>query len=383
MLMATRHCRHPMPLNMAALVHNARMKPLHPLSSLKIVEFEGIGPGPMCGLMLAQLGAQVTVVKRPNRPGVGAALPDAPGEHLGLDRGKKSVTLNLKEPVGVGHALALIAKADVLIEGLRPGAMEKLGLGPKICHALNPKLVYGRMTGWGQTGPLAHAAGHDLNYVALTGLLSLTLRDGQPPIVPPTVVGDAAGALGLAFGIASAALHALATGKGCVVDAAMCDITAMLGALMHLTEAAGSIARNPADPLADSVFHGSPFYDTYLCSDGRYVTICALEPAFYAELLTRLGLTDERPEQQFDKSGWDTLKAKIKALFASQPMAHWCALLEGTDVCFAPVLTMREAAAHPHMSVRKTLHFVDAGLARNGQPKTAVQASVAPRFWVD
>jgi alpha-methylacyl-CoA racemase len=351
-----------------------------PLQGLKVVEFESIGPGPMCGRMLMGLGAQVTVIQRPTRPGVSAALPNSVPPELDLNHGKTVVELNLKTPDGVARALDLVAQADALIEGLRPGAMEKLGLGPAECHARAPKLVFGRMTGWGQTGPLAHAAGHDLNYAALTGLLHVTQRgsgaDLQAPIAAPTFMGDAAGALGLAFGIASGVLHARSTGQGCVIDAAMTDITSMLGALIHLTHAAGAIAQKTDAPLAHSVFHGSPFYDAYRCEDGRWITIGALEPQFYALLLSKLGLSDVDPAQQMNPRLWPELKSRLTTLFAGRPMAHWQALLEGTDVCFAPVLTLEEAAAHVHNATRGSLRAV---ALRNG--KSAVQASPAPRFF--
>jgi alpha-methylacyl-CoA racemase len=349
-----------------------------PLQSLRVLEFEGIGPGPMAGMMLVNLGAQVTVIKRPTRPGVSAALPDAMPAHMGLDRAKQAVTVDLKTAEGREQALALVQSHDALIEGLRPGVMEKLGLGPLACHALNPQLVYARITGWGQTGPLAHAAGHDLNYVALTGLLSMMQRSvDDRPTLPPTLVGDAAGALGLAFGVVSGVLHAKLSGKGCVVDAAMTDITSMLGALIHLTHASGAIGRDPEAPLKHSVFHGSPFYDSYRCADGRYITLCALEAPFYAELLQRLGLTDVDPAAQFHAQHWPELKGRMQAVVASKSMAQWQAELEGTDVCFAPVLNLTEAAMHPHNVARLTHQTV---VDANGQLK-AVAARGAPRFF--
>jgi alpha-methylacyl-CoA racemase len=350
---------------------------LLPLQALRVLEFEGIGPGPMAGMMLADLGAQVTVVKRPMRPGVSAALPDAMPVHMGLDRGKNAVMLDLKTAEGQAQALALTGTHDALIEGLRPGGMEKLGLGPLVCHGVNPRLVYARMTGWGQTGPLAHAAGHDLNYVALTGLLSTMQRSADDcPTLPPTLVGDAAGALGLAFGVVSAVLHARLTGQGCVVDAAMTDITAMLGSLIHLTHASGALGRDPQAPLANSVFHGSPFYDSYRCADGRYITLCALEPQFYAQLLQRLGLCDVDAAAQYDSQHWPALKLRIQAVVAAKSMQQWQSELEGTDVCFAPVLSLTEAALHPHNVARQT-YEVQAGA--HGRVK-AMAARGAPRF---
>ncbi|MDO8771247.1 MAG: CaiB/BaiF CoA-transferase family protein [Burkholderiaceae bacterium] len=318
---------------------------LSPLSGIKIVEFEGIGPGPLTGLMLMQMGADVTVV---GRPGAGA-LPDelTPKEGALLSRGKRRVMLNLKRDEDRAQALDLIANSDGLIEGNRPGVMERLGLGPDACGERNPRLVYGRMTGWGQDGPLAHAAGHDMNYVALTGLMSLTERPGHPPMVPPTVIGDAAGALGFAFGMVSALLGARTTGQGCVVDGAIVDVLAMLSPLVQLIRQGGGL--EGSEP---SVFHDSPFYDRYRCSDGRYITVGAIEPPFYALLLQQLELTDVNPAQQMDKSLWPALKARMAQRFAAQPSEHWNGLMVGTDSCFAPVLTMAEAAAHPHNVAR-------------------------------
>ena len=316
-----------------------------PLKGIKVVEFEGIGPGPLAGLLLMQLGADVTVVAR---PGPGALPKDmTPREDGLLSRGKRRVVLNLKEDHGRAHALEIVAASDGLIEGNRPGVMERLGLGPGACAPLNPRLVYGRMTGWGQDGPLAQAAGHDMNYVALTGLMALTQRPGHPPMLPPTVLGDAAGALGFALGIVSGLLAARSSGQGCVVDGAIVDVLAMLSPLVQIISAAGGF-----DPGVPSVFHDSPFYDRYLCADGRYITVGAIEPPFYALLLQRLGLTDVVLSDQMNRSAWPTLKARMTALFASQPSAHWTQLLEGTDACYAPVLNMTEAAVHPHNVAR-------------------------------
>jgi alpha-methylacyl-CoA racemase len=300
------------------------------------------------------------------RPGAGAVQQALGGGAQALRRGKHEVVLDLKQPGGVAQALALLDVADALIEGNRPGVMERLGLGPQVCLQRQPALVYGRMTGWGQDGPLAQSAGHDLNYVALTGLLSLAGRAGQPPIVPPTVLGDAAGALGLAFGIAGGVLNARATGRGCVVDAAIVDIVAMLGTLAHWVRAGGQI-----DTGRPSPFHDSPFYDTYACADGRFVTLGALEPQFYALLLGRLGLDDVDPAAQYDTRLWPALKQRIAALLRTRMRDEWRAVLEGTDACFAPVLSIAEAAAHPHMVARGVFTVGDDG---------AVYARAAPRF---
>ncbi|MDO8773128.1 MAG: CaiB/BaiF CoA-transferase family protein [Burkholderiaceae bacterium] len=338
------------------------MKP--PLTGVRIVEFEGIGPGPLAGRMLADMGAEVTVIARPQKGAVTEQLGGA-GDNP-LRRGKTVVLLDLKQATAMAEAMALVADADALIEGNRPGVMERLGLGPADCAARNPKLVYGRMTGWGQSGPLAQAAGHDLNYVALTGLLSLSAHRGERPIVPPTVVGDASGALGLAFGIACALLDARTSGRGRVVDGAIVDVLAMLGSIAQMVRASGQI-----DGPQPSPFHDSPFYDVYACADGGFITLGALEPQFYALLLDKLGLADVDPAGQYDKAAWPALKARFTALFASRPRAHWCALLEGSDVCFAPVLSMAEAATHPH-NVARGIYSAGA----NG----SVQVAGAPRF---
>ena len=337
---------------------------LRPLAGLTIIEFEGIGPGPLAGRMLADHGAEVTAIVRPNKTTIGN--PDPDGGTDPLRRGKRIVALDLKRPEAVEDALRLIAEADALIEGNRPGVMERLGLGPAVCAARNPKLVYGRMTGWGQEGPLAHAAGHDLNYVALTGALSLTKRPDAAPIVPPTVLGDAGGALGLAFGIVSGVLSARATGKGCVIDTAILDMVAALSGIALWARATGML-----DGERPSMFHDSPFYDAYACADGRTVTIGALEPQFYSLLLEKLGLADLDPKAQYDARQWPALKARFRALFLTRPSAEWQALLEGTDVCFAPVLNFAEAAVHPHNAARG-LYRADAG--------GRLDAAEAPRF---
>ena len=327
---------------------------MFPLSGIKIVEFEGIGPGPLAGFMLMQMGADVTVVGRPGA----SALPDelTPKDGALLSRGKRRVTLNLKNDEDKARALDMVVQSDGLIEGNRPGVMERLGLGPDVCGEYNPRLVYGRMTGWGQDGPLAQAAGHDMNYVALTGLMSITEQPGHPPMLPPTVVGDAAGALGFAFGMVSALLGARDKGQGCVVDGAIIDVLAMLSPLVQLIRQGGGL--EGSEP---SVFHDSPFYDRYLCSDGRYITVGAIEPQFYALLLTQLQLTDVDPARQMDKTLWPSLKARIAQRFASQPSTYWNALMEGTDSCFAPVLTMAEAAAHPHNVARGLYSVTEQG----------------------
>ena len=335
---------------------------MRPLTGLKVVEFEAIGPGPLAGRMLADLGAEVVAIVRPDKARLGD--PDRPFSDGPLRRGKRIVALDLKRAESLAEALALIGAADALIEGNRPGVMERLGLGPADCARRNPRLVYGRMTGWGQDGPLSHAAAHDLNYLALSGMLSLAARDGQAPIAPPTVLGDGGGALGLAFGVVAAVFAAGRTGKGCVIDCSIVDMAASLGAIALAARSAGMLD-------APSPFHDSPFYDVYACADGKYVSVGALEPKFYAELLDKLELADVDPKAQYDRAAWPALKARLRALFLSEPSTHWRALLEGSDACFAPVLSLAEAAAHPHNAAR--------GVFERG-PDGELDARGAPRF---
>lgn len=335
-----------------------------PLVGVRVVEFEGIGPGPLAGRMLADLGATVTVIARPGNGVVSQRLGGA--THEPMRRGKTVVVLDLKQAAARDEALRLIADADALIEGNRPGVMEKLGLGPAECALGNPKLVYGRMTGWGQTGPLAHAAGHDLNYVALAGILSLSALPGERPVIPPTVVGDAAGALGLAFGIVSAVLSARTTGQGCVVDGAIVDIVAMLGGIALWVRASGQLDGTEPSPLQDS-----PFYGVYTCADGACITLGAIEPQFYGLLLDTLGIGDVDRAAQYNAGQWPALTARLSALFATRSRDRWCELLEGTDACFAPVLSIADATAHPHMQAR-SIYLV----AENG----AIDVAPAPRF---
>jgi alpha-methylacyl-CoA racemase len=338
---------------------------IRPLAGLSVVEFEGIGPGPLAGRMLADLGAEVVAIVRPHKAVLGGLESPPSGEPL--RRGKRIVALDLKRPEAVKKALDLVETADALIEGNRPGVMERLGLGPADCASRNLRLVYGRMTGWGQDGPLAQTAAHDLNYLALSGVLSLATRDGQAPIAPPTVLGDGGGALGLAFGLMSAVFAASRSGKGCVIDCSIVDVVASLSGIALAARASGMLdAPNP------SPFHDSPFYDVYACADGSYVSIGALEPQFYVQLIEKLGLEDVDPKAQYDRAAWPTLKARFRALFLSRPSAHWRALLEGSEACFAPVLSFAEAAAHPHNAAR--------GVYRISQSGQLDAAAGAPRF---
>lgn len=338
---------------------------MKPLLGVRVVEFEGIGPGPLGSRMLADMGAEVTVIVRPGPGAINSRLGNREGANP-LRRGKTLLELNLKLPADVEQAKAVVAGSEVLIEGNRPGVMERLGLGPAVCAQLNPRLIYARMTGWGQDGPLAQAAGHDINYVALSGALSLSARPGERPIIPPTVLGDAGGALGMCFGIVAALLQARQSGQGCVVDAAIADVMASLGGLAQWVVSSGGLG-GPKP----SAFHDSPFYDVYTCSDGLHISLGALEPQFYALLLDKLGWTDVDPKDQYDTARWPEWKARLSAQIASQPRAHWQAVFEGSDVCFGSVLTMAEAAAHPHNVARG--NFIADSLG-------GIQTQAAPRF---
>lgn len=332
-----------------------------PLKGVKVVEFTGIGPGPFAGMMLADLGADVIVIDR---------IADAKANYprAGIGRGKRSIALDLKSEAGRAVVWRLLRSADALIEGFRPGVMERLGLGPDAVAKENAKLVYGRMTGWGQTGPLAQAAGHDINYVSLTGAMSLSARPGGLPTIPPTLIGDAGGgAMFLVTGILAALLEARESGQGQVIDAAIVDGTAALSALIHSMRGVGAWHNMPERNFFS---HTSPFYDAFECADGQYVTFGAIEPQFYAELLQRLGLSDVEVARQYDYREWPALKARISAVIKSHDRKHWQRELEGTDVCFAPVLTLDEAATHPHNVARGV--FVEIDDQRQPAP--------APRF---
>jgi alpha-methylacyl-CoA racemase len=341
-----------------------------PLSGIKVLEIQGIGPGPFCGMMLADMGAEVIRIDRAAnvRTGDDARDPERPPADV-LARGRRSVGVDLKQPDGIETVLRLVEKADVLIEGFRPGVMERLGLGPEVCLERNPALVYGRMTGWGQEGPMAHAAGHDINYIALAGALEPIGRQGENPVPPLNLVGDfGGGGMLLAFGIACALVERAGSGKGQVVDAAMVDGASTLMAFFHGMKALGAWGPERGTNLLDG---GAHFYDTYETSDGKYVSIGSIEPQFYAELIEKLGLRDDETlPHQMDRSGWPLMKARFETLFKTQTRDQWCALMEGSDVCFAPVLDMDEVANHPHIQARGT--YVE----RNG----LTQPAPAPRF---
>ena len=336
-----------------------------PLAGVRIIELAGIGPAPMCAMLLADLGASVLRIDRPDPPELGFKRP--PRFNL-LLRGRSTIALDLKQPAARDLVLDLVAKADGLIEGFRPGVTERLGLGPDDCFARNSRLVYGRITGWGQDGPLAQAAGHDLNYIALTGALHAIGREGQPPSPPLNIVGDyAGGSLYLAIGMLAALVEARASGKGQVVDAAVVDGTAHLMATFHGLLAAGIIREERGVNLMDS---GAPFYDCYECADGRYVSVAPIEGRFFAELLKRLGIEAGEVPPQSDRARWPELRRRLAETFATRTRDEWCAVLEGSDACFAPVLTMEEAARHPHMQARRTYVEIDG----------VVQPAPAPRF---
>ncbi|MES3021557.1 MAG: CaiB/BaiF CoA-transferase family protein [Pseudomonadota bacterium] len=313
-----------------------------PLSGFTIVEIAGIGPAPFCAMMLADMGADVIRIDRKQ--------PQALGGASIVDRGRRTIVLDLKNPASVEVVLRLVGRADALIEGMRPGVMERLGLGPASCLGRNPRLVYGRVTGWGQTGPLAGAAGHDLNYLAITGALHAMGHADRPPTPPLHLVGDTGGgAMVLAFGILSALLETSRSGLGQVVDAAVCDgVSAMCGIYFDmLGKGQWQLERE-----ANMIDGGAHFYGCYRCSDGKFVSIGSLEPQFYALLLQRCGIDDPQFGEQWDRASWPALKIKLAALFASRSRDEWCELLEGTDVCFAPVLDFAEAARHPHNVAR-------------------------------
>ncbi|MBO9559752.1 MAG: CoA transferase [Caulobacter sp.] len=334
-----------------------------PLSGLKVLEFAGIGPGPFCGMLLSDLGADVV---RIDRKGSGRSSPaDVTA------RGRRSVALDLKSPAAVETCLKLMESADGVIEGFRPGVMERLGLGPDVALARNPKLVYGRMTGWGQTGPYAKAAGHDMNYIAITGALA-AIGTQDKPVPPLNLVGDfGGGALYLAFGLLAGVIHARATGQGQVIDCAMSDGAASLMAMFYGFKAGGMWGEGRRSNLLDG---GAHFYDTYQCSCGRWISIGSIEPQFYLLLLEKTGITDPQFQHQMSRDEWPQLRDKLAAVIATKTRDEWCALMDATDVCFAPVLTMDEAPAHPHNAARQT--FVE--VAGVTQPAPAPRFSATP-----
>lgn len=340
--------------------------PCGPLHGLRVVELASIGPGPMCCMLLADLGADVIRVDRLEASGLGVPID----KRFDINaRGRRSVALDLKAPAGRDAVLRLVDAADALVEGFRPGVTEKLGLGPDDCRSRNPRLVYGRMTGFGQHGPLAQAAGHDLNYIALSGVLHAIGPGGGGPVPPLNLVGDyGGGALYLAFGVLAALWERQRSGHGQVVDAAMVDGAASLASIFYGLHANGSWAADRGANLLDG---GAPFYDSYASADQRYVSLAALEPKFFARLATALGLEDRFVDGQYDRRLWPEMRSAIAAAVRTRTRDEWSALLEGSDACFAPVLSFDEAPSHPHARARRAFFVSDEGVA---------QPAPAPRF---
>lgn len=335
-----------------------------PLSGFKIIELAGIGPGPFCGMMLADMGAEVIRVERFSAAADSAAT--APKDILA--RNRRSIAVDLKSPAGIETVMRLIEGADALFEGFRPGVTERLGLGPDQCLERNERLVYGRMTGWGQDGPMAQAAGHDINYIGLAGALHAMGRAGEKPIPPLNLVGDfGGGGMLLAYGLVCALLEVSKSGKGQVVDAAMIDGTSALMAMFYSMSASGRFHLNRGTNLLDG---GAHFYDTYRTKDDEHICIGSIEPQFYALLIEKAGLDAEKFAPQMDESQWPELKVELTNVFLTKTRAQWCELMEGTDVCFAPVLNLEEAAEHPHSKARNSYLQVDGVL----------QHAPAPRF---
>ena len=333
-----------------------------PLAGLKVVELAGIGPGPYAAMLLADMGADVVRVERPGRQG-----SSVPPEKDVLRRNRRSVVIDIRNPQGVKAALSLVADADVLIEGFRPGVTERLGIGPQDCWAVNPRLVYGRMTGWGQTGPLAAAAGHDIGYIAITGALGAIGRSDGPPVPPVNLVGDfGGGSTFLVMGILAACWEASRSGRGQVVDAAIVDGASSLTGLLHGMMASGLWRDERGANMLDS---GVPWYDTYQTSDGQWMAVGALEPHFYAEFVQLLEIDADETDRE-DPASWPGLRRTIAQAFASRTRDEWTKIFEGTDSCVAPVLSLAEAATHPHLAARGT--FIEVG--------GVVQPAPAPRF---
>jgi len=335
------------------------------LSGYRVVELAGIGPAPMCAMLLADMGADVVRIDRLADAGLGVPVQT---KYSLLNRGRRSVALDLKRPEATDTVLRMVEKADALIEGFRPGVMERLGLGPEVCRARNPRLVYGRMTGWGQEGPLAQAAGHDINYIALAGALYSIGRRGEAPVPPLNLVGDfGGGALYLALGVVAGILEAQKSGKGQVVDVAMVDGVASLMTAIYGMHGAGIWTNERGANILDT---GAHYYDVYETQDGKHVSVGSIEAKFYEELLERSGLKNEELPRQNDRPSWPGMKQRLKALFLTKTRDEWCKIMEGTDICFAPVLSMDEAPQHPHNRVRGTFVVQDG----------VTQPAPAPRF---
>lgn len=339
-----------------------------PLAGIRVIEMVGLGPAPFCAMLLADMGAEVIRIDRKAQPGAANPFPMLGTKFDVMARGRRSLALDLKQPEARAVLLRLVEQADVLLEGFRPGVMERLGLGPDVCQEKNPKLVYGRITGWGQTGPLAQAAGHDINYLALSGMLQAIGRSDSPPPPPLNLVADfGGGAMLLAFGVLCAVLEAKNSGQGQVVDAAMVEGSALLGAMLYGMRAFGNWSEQRASNLLDG---GAHFYDTYACADGKFISIGAIEPQFYALLLRLCQITDPQFDAQMDVTQWPELKLKITAIFKTKTQQAWCELMEGSEVCFAPVLDMAAAPQHPQNQARNSFIEVDG----------VTQPAPAPRF---
>jgi alpha-methylacyl-CoA racemase len=346
-----------------------------PLTGLKVVEFAGIGPAPFAAMLLADLGAEVIRIDRKEAAGLGLQRPREFDYAL---RNRKSIQLDLKSPKGIEFALRLVEHADALLEGFRPQVMERLGLGPDVCLGRNPRLVFGRITGWGQTGPLALSAGHDLNYIALSGALHAIGREGQPPSIPLNLLGDyAGGSLYLVIGMLSALLEAKTSGKGQVVDAAIVDGVAALSTQLYGMLRAGLLNHERGTNFIDS---GAHFYDVYECADGKWISLAPVESKFYALLLKALDLEIDTPQLQ--RTGWAAAKVKIAQRIRSKTREEWTKLLEGSDVCFAPVLDLEEATAHPHMKAREVYVVVEGELQPGPAPRFSRSKPLAPRAGV-
>jgi len=340
-----------------------------PLAGCRVVEMAGIGPAPFCGMLLADLGAEVIRIDRTGKSGLGI---DFPTRYDLLGRSKRSIAIDLQNMHGLAIARALIGRADMVIEGFRPGVMERLGLGPETFEAEAPALVYGRMTGWGQEGPLAQSAGHDINYIAITGALDAIGRAGAPPTVPLNLVGDfGGGSLYLVIGMLAALTHARATGKGQVVDGAIVDGVNHLLTMQYALTQMGAWNGARGTNLIDG---GAPFYDSYGTADGRYVAIGPVEPKFFAILLEKMGLADAGLPSQNDRKAWPELRRRLAEAFATRTQAEWCAILEGSDACFAPVLSLAEAREHPHNLARGAI----ADVGEVAQPAPAPRFSATP-----
>jgi alpha-methylacyl-CoA racemase len=330
-----------------------------PLSGVKVIEFAGIGPGPFCGMLLSDMGADVVRIDRGDK---------GSSRHAIEARGKRSIKLNLKDPNDIKICLELVKKANIIQEGFRPGVMERLGLGPDDCLKINPSLVYGRMTGWGQIGSLSQAAGHDINYIALTGALNSIGRKGEKPVPPLNLVGDfGGGALYLAMGMIAALFESQKSGKGQVVDCAMTDGSASLMTMFYGFLSSGIWKEDRGENLLDS---GAHFYNVYETKDNKFISIGSIEPQFYSLLLEKLEIRDGDLLDQMNKDLWDDLQVKLVETFKQKTRDEWCSIMEGTDICFAPVLTMKEAPNHPHNKERET--FINY--------EGVIQPNVAPRF---